>query len=1065
VTHSTPTLPIRRAAAHPILPLVVVALTFLAGFSALASTPTSVTSPHGALPDGVVPSASGSGGHIVPAGGPGASPATAANLSISHTLVLLNNSLRTGIFVGPNGRAPRAVVYDSGRGEYFVADGSGVVSVIAANNSTVVTSIPVDDPQGLAYDPYTNQVFVSDPTALGEVVVISDVSDRVTGSFAVPTPYGLTFDRAQRAIYAAGGGSEVVSVISDANDTVAAKIPVAGYPYALAYDPSQGEVAAIGNQSADLSVINDTLNRVVANVSVQGQGPIGGGFGVAWDPQSSDFFVSDYLTNNVSVVSGQNDTVVATIPVGNFPMGVAYAPSSGRIVVANFASDNVSLIRTSNDTVVSNPATGSGPTAIATGPGNGTIAVACARSQNLTELNSSSGRPTGSVSVGMFPFDAAVDSARGELYLTDPPSSNVSVISTTTSRVVRSIPVGQGPSGVAWDPPSDLILVANEGSNNLSVISGVTGAVVRSVPAGTEPLGVAVDPTTSWAFISDLATDRVSVVNVSNGEGVGSVPVGSAPGAVAYDPEQERVFVANFGSDTVSVIDSRNLTRLANITVGPGPDSLAWDASRGELFVADEGLGWPGQCDVRACSGSSLQLVANVTGVSPYASPTSIAYAPGTGSLLLSDNGSAEVSVISDRSLSVVASLGSQVDPFGVAFDPARGTGYLIEPESGSVAVLAGLAATFPITFHEQGLPGATAWNVSVDGSTYGSSSTNLTVWEPNGSHPYTIGTRPGFVAEPASGSLDVAGSPISVGINFTRTLTTINFNETGLPYGTLWSVRVNGTLLASGTPGITVELPSGPSYPYTVPSVGCFTPNPAAGVAPATNASVRIAVAFASLPCMPPPCPSLNFTESGLPPGTNWSVQVTAAGRVTSLSGTGPALTWRCAPSSSAAFVVGAIAGFLASPSNGSVDLTGSNEIVGIDFLPIPPLVAVATLVDWAGNLCPGGSLTMSLTGSATGGIAPYRFAWSFPDGSTSPSPTVEHTLSARPTGFPFLATLTVFDARGVSNTTSVPPFTESCVSPQTSLSPVFLIGGLGVAAGLAAVAAFFLLRRRPRA
>ena len=43
----------------------------------------------------------------------------------------------------------------------------------------------------------------------------------------------------------------------------------------------------------------------------------------------------NYSSNNVSVIDGASNTVVATVAVGSCPYGVAVNPNTNRIYVAN----------------------------------------------------------------------------------------------------------------------------------------------------------------------------------------------------------------------------------------------------------------------------------------------------------------------------------------------------------------------------------------------------------------------------------------------------------------------------------------------------------------------------------------------------------------------------------------------------------------------------------------------------------------------------------------------------------------------------------------------------------
>ncbi|EQD49409.1 40-residue YVTN family beta-propeller repeat-containing protein, partial [mine drainage metagenome] len=58
-------------------------------------------------------------------------------------------------------------------------------------------------------------------------------------------------------------------------------------------------------------------------------------YAVAYDSGRGELFVADQLSNNVSVISDANNTVVATVPVGIGPWAVAYDPGKGEVFVAN----------------------------------------------------------------------------------------------------------------------------------------------------------------------------------------------------------------------------------------------------------------------------------------------------------------------------------------------------------------------------------------------------------------------------------------------------------------------------------------------------------------------------------------------------------------------------------------------------------------------------------------------------------------------------------------------------------------------------------------------------------
>src|SRR6185437_9917075 len=92
-------------------------------------------------------------------------------------------------------------------------------------------------------------------------------------------------------------------------------------------------------------------------------------------------------------------------------------------------------------------------------------------------------------------------------------------------------------------------------------------------------------------------------------------------------------------------------------------------------------------------------------------------------------------------------------------------------------------------------------------------------------------------------------------------------------------------------------------------------------------------------------------------------------------------------------------------------------------------PLSATAKGTPSTGNA----PLTVSFTGSATGGKAPYSYSWNFGDGSTSTAQNPSHTYNAACT---CTATLTVTDSSSpVKTATSTVTVTVSAVgNPLTA-------------------------------
>jgi YVTN family beta-propeller protein len=75
-------------------------------------------------------------------------------------------------------------------------------------------------------------------------------------------------------------------------------------------------------------------------------------------------YITNFNSDNVSVIDTATNTVVATVQVGNSPAGIAVTPDGDFVYVANQGSDNVSVIATATNTVVATVQVGNSPIAL-----------------------------------------------------------------------------------------------------------------------------------------------------------------------------------------------------------------------------------------------------------------------------------------------------------------------------------------------------------------------------------------------------------------------------------------------------------------------------------------------------------------------------------------------------------------------------------------------------------------------------------------------------------------------------------------------------------------------------
>jgi YVTN family beta-propeller protein len=267
--------------------------------------------------------------------------------------------------------------------------------------------------------------------------------------------------------------------------------------------------------------------------------------------------------------SAKADSLVYAIPVGNGPMGIDYDSDNGNMYVANFYSNTVSVIDgNSNNVIATIPfASNTSPVDIAFDSANGNLYVTNYSTGTVSVINGNTNRVISTIFVGGNPTAIAVNYANGDVYVADGINA-VRVINPITNRLVGTVSVGYGPSGIAFDSDNGNMYVANFYSNTVSVIDGNSNNVIRTIPMlldSANPSGIVYNPTDKHLYVINYFSlgntgsgggGTVSVINDYTNNVIANIAVGNSPQDGAFNSANGQVYVTNLLSNTVSVISS-----------------------------------------------------------------------------------------------------------------------------------------------------------------------------------------------------------------------------------------------------------------------------------------------------------------------------------------------------------------------------------------------------------------------------------------------------------------------------------------------------------------------------
>lgn len=239
-------------------------------------------------------------------------------------------------------------------------------------------------------------------------------------------------------------------------------------------------------------------------------------------------YVTNFLSNDVSVIDLNAGRVMATIPVGKGPTGMAVSPDIQQVYVANSLSGTISVISTAINQVTD------------------TI-------------------PIPSFYRASAPFGLAITHDGTKVYATNLDDGTVRVIDTRSKKVVDTITKAYdwAPRYIALSPDGEYAWAIGTGDGKVSVIRTDDNQVVARIWGLPSARHMAFTPDGSRAYITGEKVDRVYVIDTRSYALLSVIhfPPGSAPITLDISPDSRFAMISNFnGKPTKLDIDPRSPT-------------------------------------------------------------------------------------------------------------------------------------------------------------------------------------------------------------------------------------------------------------------------------------------------------------------------------------------------------------------------------------------------------------------------------------------------------------------------------------------------------------------------
>lgn len=342
-----------------------------------------------------------------------------------------------------------------------------------------------------------------------------------------------------------------------------ATIPVPQSPDVMVWNPANNRVyCAVGTPDAfgALAVIDGATNVMSDSVMLRCQMPGGIAVDVGHDrvfcAGSSYYPLEESL---VTVVSGDNDSILAEITTGAAPRAVCYNPVGNKLYCASQFANNIVIVDCSTYATRATLPVPAGPCAMLYAPEVNKVYCAEQGSRGspnfmVTVIDGTIDSIVRTVFVGHYVRDICYNPVDLKVYSADAFDGTVTVIDATADTILARVNVGGSPFSLCWNPLLDRVYCTDGDQGNLSVIGGVTNASLGNIGLVSQAWQVAIDSAGGKMYCSNFLDNKVTVLDARNQGFLKTIDVGQNPGYMCQNPTNGRVYVGNRVDNTVSVI-------------------------------------------------------------------------------------------------------------------------------------------------------------------------------------------------------------------------------------------------------------------------------------------------------------------------------------------------------------------------------------------------------------------------------------------------------------------------------------------------------------------------------
>lgn len=324
-------------------------------------------------------------------------------------------------------------------------------------------------------------------------------------------------------------------------------------------NPAIGLAPAGSGNIPSFTAVNTGNTPVTSSISITGSMPAVGPR--AYIPLTGTNFFSA-----LAVIDLATNTVLTTFNVAPHAAGVCPSPDGSRVYITNRLSNFVSILNPVDNSIIGTIGVGSDPIFLKTNPDGSRLYVGNSTGNSLSVINTATSSVIATVPVGTFPCGVAVSPDATKVYVANRNSQNVTVINAVTNTVITTIPTGAAGIAVALSTDGSRLYVTAQNNNEIVVINTTTNLVEGTISVGSAPTGMVMNHAGTRLYVTNQISNTVSVINAATNTVIATVPTtGSGAAYISITPDDSRIYIGHFNTNSIIVIDANTYNQITSI--------------------------------------------------------------------------------------------------------------------------------------------------------------------------------------------------------------------------------------------------------------------------------------------------------------------------------------------------------------------------------------------------------------------------------------------------------------------------------------------------------------------